>query len=98
MSEITKICQTLSDKGITPTIGLIKAKLTQKTPLPDIISGLKAFQANQPHESVPITAPSLTDRVVELEKRCANQQEHIQTLQEQVESLRFMIKQLSNNQ
>jgi predicted RNase H-like nuclease (RuvC/YqgF family) len=98
MSEITKICQTLTDKGITPTVGLIKAKLTQKTPLPDIISGLKAFQANQPHEPASIKEPSLADRVMGLEKRCANQQEHIQTLQEQVESLRFMVKQLSNNQ
>ena len=98
MSEITKVCQALTDKGITPTVGLIKAKLTQKTPLPEIINGLKAFQANQPHEPVIQKTPNVLDRMIELEKRWMHQQESIQSLQEQVEALRFMVKQLSNNQ
>lgn len=98
MSDVTKVCQALADKGITPTVGLIKAKLLQKTPLPEIINGLKAFQANQPHEPEKRHTPNLSDRVLELEKRCMYQQETIQSLQEQVEALRFMVKQLSNTQ
>jgi hypothetical protein len=42
--EIITIANTLANKGKQPTVALIKAKLTSRAPLPEIISVLKTWQ------------------------------------------------------
>ena len=42
--EISIIANQLANQGRTPTVALIKGKLSQPTPLPRIISVLKSWQ------------------------------------------------------
>jgi hypothetical protein len=44
--DIFQACQSLVQEGKQPTVALIKTRLTTPLPLPSIIAGLKAFQAN----------------------------------------------------
>ena len=46
LDTIVTICQNIRKQGSSPSVGLIKSKLTQKVPLPEIIAGLKYWQAN----------------------------------------------------
>lgn len=42
--EISIIANQLANQGKTPTVALVKSKLTQATPLPNIIKALKNWQ------------------------------------------------------
>lgn len=95
MSEITKVCEALVEQGVTPSVGLVRAKLSKKFPLPEIISGIKAFQQGQAHIIEKRKEPTTKMRVATLELRVAQQAEKINEMTEELDILRFMIKQLS---
>jgi len=46
MSAVIAACHRINKKGGTPSIGLIKTKLSRPVPLPMIIKGLQYWQAN----------------------------------------------------
>jgi hypothetical protein len=47
IESIVRVCQALKAKGIVPSTGLIRAKLSTAIPLPIIIKGLQYWKSNQ---------------------------------------------------
>ncbi|MCV2883261.1 hypothetical protein OE749_00950 [Aestuariibacter sp. AA17] len=43
---ILSLCHSLSEKGLTPTVGLIRSKATRALTVPEVISTLKRWKEN----------------------------------------------------
>jgi hypothetical protein len=45
--HLLRLCESLADKGITPTVALVRAKSTEKTTLQQAIAILQAYKAGE---------------------------------------------------
>jgi hypothetical protein len=97
-SDIHTICQNLFDAGKTPSVALVKAKLTTQIPLPQIISAVKSFKSGMPDTPPAITQPSAEERLAKLEHQVKLQRQEIGLLQEQVSALRVELSLVVNKQ
>jgi hypothetical protein len=96
--DVILICQQLHTKGIEPTTAMIRAKLGRPLPLPNIIQGLRRWQAN-PEQRAESPAP-IKDRsantnvndaaaeIRELKSRVASLEGALTALQAEVSGLK----------
>ncbi|WP_371192579.1 hypothetical protein [Glaciecola sp. SC05] len=99
LAAVLEVCKRLKSGGSVPSVALIRAKLHQPTPLPEIIRGLKYWQAN-PLEAEKFEAPKTPDktsieslsksevealhqRISQLENALTNLQLEVQALKQQ---------------
>jgi hypothetical protein len=87
-SEIIQACQQLVQEGKSPSVALIKSRLTRNFPLPTIIAGLKRWQAN-PDLNIESPEPtnSENDREVTLEQRVTELEAQVRDLAALVKSI-----------
>ena len=97
-NEIQTICQQLFDAGKTPSVALVKAKLTTPVPLPEVISAVKAFKSGMPEVAPIPPAPTADARITKLEHLVQQQRVEMRLLQEQVSALRFELSRVRDTQ
>lgn len=85
--EIISVCQQLASEGKEPSVALIKARLSNKQPLPMIIAGLKQWQANPNVKAEAEPIEQKGEATLPLEQRVAQ-------LEAEVLELKNIIKQL----
>ena len=85
-AEINQICHQLAEEGKEPSVALIKARLSQKAPLPTIISGLQQWK-NNPNHVVKETPTQQVSREKGLEQRVADLEKTVETLKAQIQHL-----------
>ena len=86
-AEVITICQQLTNEGKEPSVALIKSRLSQATPLPLVIAGLKTFKANPSHIESEIKQETPEPVKIELEQR-------VESLEQQVAELKRQLSQL----
>jgi hypothetical protein len=88
-SEIILACQQLVREGKSPSVALVKSRLTRNYPLPTIIAGLKQWQAN-PELNIEPAKPidSENDSEVTLEQRVAELEAQVRELTAQLKSIK----------
>ncbi|MGL5800212.1 MAG: hypothetical protein ACRCYN_09130 [Plesiomonas sp.] len=91
MNEVAQILLQLKREGKTPSVALIKARLSTPVPLPVIVNMLAKDKANALHEemllpeNVELTEPM--QGVAELTERVRVLEQHVATLQRAVAAL-----------
>lgn len=105
LSQIIAAAVTLSRKGQTPTLALLKAKVGGKVPMPLLVAGLQRFKAMTDEEidrvATSITPTSITAEGTETapaETQLNDIQLQIAQLTDYCHRLEQRIKQLENNQ
>lgn len=96
--EISIIANKLANQDITPTVALIKSKLRQPVPLPQIISTLKQWQhepnftqlteSNEIENSLETTTPKNEDELIQIIQTA------IKPLQDEINQLNITIQKL----
>jgi len=82
LDKLIALCHTLTSQGLTPTVGMVKAKATFTAPLPLIVSAIRQYKHHQPNANDDVTASAekrhtasaeetLEDRIVRLEQQVA---------------------------
>lgn len=101
---ILQIAAQLQAEGKTPSVALIKARLSDPKPIPEIISGLQRWR-NQQAGTQPIddekteTSPTAPAMSAELAYWLVPMQQEIQQLKHEVVQLRLaLVQQLRENQ
>ena len=96
--EITIIANQLANQGKTPTVALIKSKLTQPSSLPNIISVLKNWQHEPTFISMNTesqdTSELTTNTVLENEQLSQLIAQAIKPLQEELKELKSLVREL----
>lgn len=73
-SEITAVLEELSRQGKTPTVALVKARLTTPVPMPAIIAAIKSWKSASRVPKIEVAAqtePASEQRIAELEQQLA---------------------------
>ena len=91
--EIVEICQVLAREGKTPSVALVKARMTGPKILPQIIAGIKQYQANPTQvitesnnveksdkEVTSLSQAELVQRIEGLEKQVSDLTQLVKTL------------------
>lgn len=100
-SAVIQACQQLVKQGKTPSVALIKTRLSKPAPLPVIITGLKQFQAN-PNAATECKETSQTDSAqetsnAEMLAQISKLVERISQLESKVEKLTFKVDELTKD-
>ena len=99
--QIIAICQQLSQEGKTPSVALIKTRLSAPLPMPLLIAGLKQWRSNpdvilepQIHsESQEDNPQSDADLVVQV----ASLQGEVRALKDEILQLKSLVQNLCDN-
>lgn len=87
-SEIISICQQLHAEGKTPSVALIKARMSGPKILPNIIAGLKAWQAS-PNQKVTVEIETAAQtEELDLEQRVTQLEQMVEQLKKQIAQLK----------
>ena len=84
-SQLEHAISTLAAEGKTPTVALIKARLTAPAPMPAIITALKAWKAGNKVPKIEVTAAPKDheQRIEELEQQVKALTERLAVLEQQ---------------
>lgn len=69
-AEINQICHQLAQEGKEPSVALIKGRLSQKLPMPQIIAGFQQWK-NNPNQVIAEPMPERQEIEKNLEQRVA---------------------------
>ena len=97
--EIITIANTLANDGKQPTVALIKAKLTSRVPLPEIIRLLKTWQHDPSYTQTtpPVSIEELADDPKTDELSAAINQA-LKPIKEELTAIKELLLTLSKNQ
>lgn len=85
-NDIHLICNQLKQQGKTPSVALIKARLSSPMPLPQVIQAFKAWQQNPDAENS-VTPEVNEQSQLSLEQRVEQLEQHVLTLSQQLAQL-----------
>ena len=93
--EILAIANKLANQGKKPTVALIKTKISQPVPLPQIISILKTWQ-HDPNftEITKVESADVTEKHNSNEELSLIINQAIQPLKDEVKALKLLVEQL----
>jgi predicted RNase H-like nuclease (RuvC/YqgF family) len=84
--QLTQVCRDMAEAGITPTVGLLRAKAPFKVSVTEAIEAIKYFNVTnknqdkaKPKDKTPSLA-SLSQKVSELEATVERLEQHVRTL------------------
>ena len=86
LNTIIMACQTLASEGKRPSVGLLKARLPNKTPLPQIIAGLNAYKQH-PTQRVDVPENVNQAQPLDVESRIEHLETSVKRLEAQVAKL-----------
>lgn len=83
--ELEAVLQALHDEGKTPSIALVKARLSTPVPMPALISTIKSWKSVKRVPKVEIAANAQpTDKIAQLEQQIAALTERVSILEAQL--------------
>ncbi|QYJ76471.1 MULTISPECIES: hypothetical protein [Shewanella] len=96
IEQVLAVARSLEQKGLEPSVALIKANLAQAVPMPVIIKGLTQYKqlshadkaklatpiSEEPRTTAPSELDALRQRVAMLETLCQNLNERLKSLEE----------------
>lgn len=99
--EILILANQIANKGHTPTVALIKSKLSKKVTLPLIISTLKTWQHDPSFITLPESNKTNTDNTTEKRSTTRSNFEievtnELANIRKELVSLKALIEQLAN--
>jgi TolA-binding protein len=86
-AELEAVLTQLTQEGKTPSVALVKARLSQAVPMPALIATIKNWKASKPVPKIEVAA----ETTVPLEQR-------VTQLEQQVDQLLLRIAQLEHQQ
>lgn len=88
-AELTKIITELEQENKTPSVALIKARLSQPVPMPALIATVKRWKQKKSVPKVEVSShsdPDLSLRVTELENEVTRLREKLLFLERQIKA------------
>jgi uncharacterized protein YceH (UPF0502 family) len=82
-SEIETVLNTLSQEGKTPTVALVKARLSTPVPMPAIITAIKSWKAASRIPKIEVAA----EQALPAEQRIEQLEQQIAALTARIEKL-----------
>ncbi len=93
--EIFAIANQLANQDKKPSVALIKTKLTEKVPLPQIISALKVWQYDPSFTEIAKKEKRKEKETTEKERDISIQiKEAVEPLKQEIKELKAMVQQL----
>lgn len=85
--ELESVLQALHQEGKTPTVALVKARLTTPVPMPALIATIRSWKNTQQVPKVEIAAPAVASdaaRIAMLEQQVNDLTQRLTTLETQL--------------
>ncbi|MGO1296823.1 MAG: hypothetical protein ACTMIA_05875 [Vibrio sp.] len=87
--ELQQVFTQLEQEGKTPSVALLKARLTTSVPMPALISAVRRWKSSARLPKVEVSTQPITDaaRITQLEQQVAELTQRLIQLEQQMEHL-----------